>query len=129
MLEGNQIEWEKLQNDASKFWKRINPSYNIFILYIFFIIVNAERNKNASLTNTCEQLREQLDQAHSKVWMCNRINFSNILSFIFIILCVQIASLEGQCADHTKCIEQLKEQIQDKGLQCDQLSKEKGAIF
>ena len=50
-----------------------------------------------------------------------------ILYHLFL-LCLQISSLEGQCDDHKKCIEQLKEQIQDKTLQCDQLSKEKGMI-
>ena len=57
------------------------------------------------------------------------ITFSNILLFIFTVWYLKISSLEGQCADHKKCIEQLKEQIRDKALQCDQLSKEKGAIL
>lgn len=40
-----------------------------------------------------------------------------------------MSSLEEQCVDHKKCIEQLKEQVQNKALQCDQVSKEKGAIL
>ena len=52
--------------------------------------------------------------------------------FIFyymICMYMQISSLEGQCDDHRECIEQLKEQNEDKNLQCEQLSKEKGTIF
>ena len=37
------------------------------IVLLYVLIVNAEKNKNVSLTDTCEQLREQLDEAHSKV--------------------------------------------------------------
>ena len=61
---------------------------SIATLYVFFV-VNTERNKSASLTNTCEQLKEQLDQAHSKVepiciTFSNSIPFSDVCRFLHL---------------------------------------------
>ena len=80
-MEGNQIEWEKLQNDACKM--KENYKKSIVTLYVFFI-VNAERNKNVSLTNTCEQLREQLDQAHSKVKCASHFQY-DVIHYDFLL--------------------------------------------